>query len=49
MTGLSSREYFLSHLREIIAGETFGSVGSLVMVRLVYLNELNAVGPPTRR
>jgi len=42
VTGLSSREYFLSHLREIIAGETFGSVGSLVMVRLVYLNELNA-------
>lgn len=42
VTGLSSREYFLSHLREIIGGEQFGSVGSLVMVRLAYLNELNA-------
>jgi diguanylate cyclase (GGDEF)-like protein len=42
VTGLSSREYFLSHLREIVSGEQFGSVGSLVMVRLADLNELNA-------
>lgn len=42
VTGLSSRDYFLSHLREIVSGEQFGSVGSLVIVRLAYLNELNA-------
>ncbi|MEN9384859.1 MAG: hypothetical protein RL323_2002 [Pseudomonadota bacterium] len=42
VTGIANREYFLSHLREILSGEQFGSVGSLVMVRLAYLNELNA-------
>lgn len=42
VTGLASRDYFMSHLREIVNGEQFGSVGSLVMVRLLYLNELNA-------
>ncbi|MBP9905686.1 MAG: EAL domain-containing protein [Rhodoferax sp.] len=41
VTGLSSREYFLSHLREAIHGEQFGSNGSLVLVRLLDLNELN--------
>ena len=41
VTCLSSREYFLSHLREIIQGDQFGSTGSLVMVRLLDLNELN--------
>lgn len=41
VTGLANREYFLSHLREILTGEHFGSTGSLVMVRLAYLNELN--------
>lgn len=41
VTGLSSREYFLSHLREALQGDQFGSVGSLVMVRLLDLNELN--------
>lgn len=41
VTGLANREYFLSHLREILTGEHFGSTGSLVVVRLAYLNELN--------
>jgi len=43
VTGLSSREYFLSHLREVLGGDQFGASGSLVMVRLRDLNELNAV------
>ena len=42
VTGLSSREYFLSHLREIVSGESFGSVGTLVMVRLADIGQLNA-------
>jgi diguanylate cyclase (GGDEF)-like protein len=42
VTGLSSREYFLAHLRELLEGDQFGSSGSLVMVRLLALNELNA-------
>lgn len=42
VTGLATREYFLSHLREILSGEQFGSTGSLVLVRLLHLNELNA-------
>ena len=42
VTGLSSSEYFLSHLREALQGEQFGSSGSLVMVRLPDLNELNS-------
>jgi len=41
VTGLSSREYFLSHLREALQGDQFGSSGSLVLVRLLDLNELN--------
>ena len=41
ITGLSSREYFLSHLREALQGDQFGSSGSLVLVRLPDLNELN--------
>ncbi len=41
VTGLSSREYFLSHLREALQGDQFGSSGTLVMVRLPDLNELN--------
>ncbi len=41
VTGLSGREYFLAHLREVLQGEQFGSAGSLVMVRLLDLNELN--------
>jgi len=42
VTGLANRDYFLSHLREVLGGEQFSSVGSLVIVRLAYLNELNA-------
>ncbi len=42
VTGIANRDYFMSHLREILTGEQFGSNGSLVMVRLAYLNELNA-------
>lgn len=41
VTGLSSREYFLSHLREALQGDQLGSAGSLVLVRLLDLNELN--------
>lgn len=41
VTGLANREYFLSHLRDILTGEHFGATGSLVVVRLAYLNELN--------
>jgi diguanylate cyclase (GGDEF)-like protein len=41
LTGLSSREYFMSHLKEALTGDQFGSSGSLVMVRLSDLNELN--------
>jgi len=41
VTGLSSRDYFMSHLREAVQGDQFGSAGSLVMVRLLDLNELN--------
>ncbi|BEP94772.1 EAL domain-containing protein [Acidovorax sp. sif1233] len=42
VTGLSSREYFLSHLREALEGEQFLSSGSLVIVRLANLERLNA-------
>jgi len=41
VTGLSSRDYFMSHLREAVQGDQFGSAGNLVMVRLLDLNELN--------
>jgi len=41
VTGLASRDYFLAHLREILGGEQFGSVGSLVLVRLPDLIEIN--------
>lgn len=42
VTGLSSREYFLSHLREVLLGDQFGTSGSLVMVRLSDLASINA-------
>jgi len=42
VTGLSTREYFMAHLREIVSGETFGSVGVLVMVRLREIDKINA-------
>ena len=41
VTGLSSREYFISHLREALEGEQFLSAGSLVIVRLMDLERLN--------
>lgn len=42
VTGLSGRDYFMSYLREVLHGEQFGSAGSLVMVRLLDVDELNA-------
>lgn len=42
VTGLANREHFMAHLREVLEGEQFGAAGSLVMVRLAHLNELNA-------
>jgi diguanylate cyclase (GGDEF)-like protein len=41
VTGLSNRDYFMAHFREILLGEEFGQTGSLVMVRLVDINALN--------
>ena len=41
VTGLANREYFLSHLGEMLTGEQFGSTGSLVVVRMANLNDLN--------
>ena len=41
VTGLFSREYFLSHLREVLQDDQAGASGSLVMVRLPDLNTLN--------
>ncbi|MCL5969740.1 MAG: EAL domain-containing protein [Betaproteobacteria bacterium] len=42
VTGLANREHFMAYLREVLDGEAFGSSGSLVLVRLAHLNELNA-------
>jgi diguanylate cyclase (GGDEF)-like protein len=41
VTGLSNRDYFMAHFREILQGEEFAQTGSLVMVRLVDINALN--------
>lgn len=41
VTGLANRGHFLSHLREMLVGEQSGSSGSLLMVRLADLNQLN--------
>jgi len=41
VTGLANRDYFLAHLREIVDGEQFQSVGSLVLIRLLDLTEIN--------
>jgi diguanylate cyclase (GGDEF)-like protein len=41
VTGLSNRDYFMAHFREILSGEEFGQTGSLVMLRLVDINALN--------
>lgn len=42
VTGIANRDYFMSQLREVLTGELHGSVGSLVIIRLAYLNDLNA-------
>ena len=42
VTGLATREYFMSHLRDTLGGETFGSVGCLVMVRLTDIGRINS-------
>jgi len=42
VTGLSSREYFLANLHEVLSGDQFPAQGSLVLVRLMDLNALNA-------
>ena len=41
VTGLSNRDYFMAHFREILLGEEFGQTGSLVILRLVDMNALN--------
>jgi diguanylate cyclase (GGDEF)-like protein len=41
VTGLSNREYFMAHFREILLGEEFSQTGSLVLVRLIDLTALN--------
>jgi diguanylate cyclase (GGDEF)-like protein len=41
LTGLSGREHFLSQLREVLTSESFGGQGTLVVVRLIDLNDLN--------
>jgi len=43
VSGLAGREYFLSHLREMLRGERFPRAGSLVLVRLTDINALNSV------
>lgn len=42
VTGLSSREYFMANLHTLLNSEAFGSVGSLVMVRLTQMHDINA-------
>lgn len=42
LTGLSGRAHFLSQLRDLLTGESFGPEGSLVVVRLNDLNTLSA-------
>lgn len=42
VTGLSNRDYFLSHLKGVLSNETESASGSLVLVRMPDLNELNA-------
>ena len=41
ITGLSSRDYLMSNLRTTLSGELFSSTGSLVMVRLTQLHDIN--------
>jgi len=41
VTGLSNRDYFMAHFREVLLGEEFSQTGSLVILRLIDLNVLN--------
>jgi len=41
VTGLSNRDYFIAHLREALTGDEAAAGGSLVMVRLLDLVEIN--------
>jgi diguanylate cyclase (GGDEF)-like protein len=43
VTGLAVRDYFTAHLREVLEGEQFSSVGSLVIVRLADIGRINSV------
>ncbi len=43
LTGLAGRDYFLAHLREAVSGEQSGGNGSLVMVRLPDLHDVNRI------
>lgn len=43
LTGLAGREHFLSQLRELLTGDTYGAKGTLAVVRLAELNSLNAL------
>jgi diguanylate cyclase (GGDEF)-like protein len=42
VTGLSNRAHFLSQLRDVLDSEQHGSTGTLVLVRLADLGQLNA-------
>ena len=42
VTGLSSREHLISNLRTLLDSDVASSVGSLVMVRLTQLHDINA-------
>ncbi len=42
LTGLANRTYFLSRLQEVTTGEAYSPNGSLVMLRLIPLETLNA-------
>ncbi|WP_333708479.1 EAL domain-containing protein [Tepidimonas ignava] len=42
ITGAANRDHFMAQLREVLSSEEYGSHGTLVVVRLTYLNELNA-------
>ena len=41
LTGLSTREHFISHLRGVLSGEEYGARGTFMIVRLIDLQELN--------
>lgn len=41
VTGLSNREYFMAHFRELLTSDTAAAAASLVMVRLTNLQDIN--------